>query len=521
MRISKIFPFISILTSVFFTTIACLAYPLWSSIRQFLGTNLPVMPILALVGILFAGYSFCLFSASNRKVKVHPVHLIILLVVDIVMSVLLYVLFDELGYERAILARNAAETSPVAAWFLAAFLFVWFAPRWKPLSNKGVRFGLIALLAIAAVIWTTYPWRIKMTTQPAVYRQQDGLVFVWGTNMVSTSWLNYGSTQEMDQTASNQVGGLLSLGDRLQWVFLPYSQITSDLYFQALSEGIHSFNLTNVVKVGKAASDLVHVQLPAQDDEIFMAAFSDLHEHPDRYQQLAGHIPWEDVDEAVFLGDLVNYVTSPEQVAQQMVSLPTGGKTIPRVFVRGNHETRGEDAAQFGNWLKPHEAQWYYSFSAGNVFFVVLDSGEDKIDSHPEYSGMNDFASYHQEQAEWLSRVFDSQDYQDAVYRVILVHIPPFVHPVRGGGFTPPEFGPVLSRVNNQEDIDLIMSGHIHEGGIWMPDETGFPHPVVTAGGQEEYDMAAIIVYFGVDGIEIEVLDINGNLIEQALISKK
>ena len=48
------------------------------------------------------------------------------------------------------------------------------------------------------------------------------------------------------------------------------------------------------------------------------------------------------------------------------------------------------------------EDKYYYSFNHGPVHIIVLDTGEDKADSHPVYAGLADFDKYRDSQAEWL-----------------------------------------------------------------------------------------------------------------------
>ena len=68
------------------------------------------------------------------------------------------------------------------------------------------------------------------------------------------------------------------------------------------------------------------------------------------------------------------------------------------MYVRGNHETRGRFARSLHDYIATPNGKFYYSFDAGPVHFVVLDTGEDKEDSHPAYSGLTDFTGYREEQ---------------------------------------------------------------------------------------------------------------------------
>ncbi|HBY09119.1 MAG TPA: hypothetical protein DEH22_15565, partial [Chloroflexi bacterium] len=251
-------------------------------------------------------------------------------------------------------------------------------------------------------------------------------------------------------------------------------------------------------------------------DDLFLAAFSDIHEQTKIYAQQAQQIPWEQVDYALYIGDFLNHVDEPEQVARELLNLPTGEVDVPRVFVRGNHEARGDNARALADWLLPAGGKWYYTFSSGNAFFVVLDSGEDKADSHVEYAGLINFTAYQQEQARWLAEVFASPAYQNAAYRVVLVHIPPFAV-----NYQSPAYAPVQKMLENRTDIDLVMSGHIHNGGIWLPEETGLPYPVTTCGGPLGVDTAAVTVSLTAQGLQLDVINILGETVESAWVPAK
>jgi 3',5'-cyclic AMP phosphodiesterase CpdA len=219
----------------------------------------------------------------------------------------------------------------------------------------------------------------------------------------------------------------------------------------------------------------------------------------------------------------VNHVDDAEQTAEAIFGLPTGEFDLPRVFARGNHETRGANARNLSDWMLPTGGKWYYTFESGNAFFVVLDSGEDKPDSHVEYAELINFSEYHQEQAAWLADVFNSPAYQKADYQIVLVHIPPFedYSAIFPEDFLTDAFDPVLALLHQQTDIDLVMSGHLHRGDIWLPEETGLPYPVTTCGGPLGVDTAAVTAQLTETGIQLDVINILGNTIESAWIPRK
>ena len=109
-----------------------------------------------------------------------------------------------------------------------------------------------------------------------------------------------------------------------------------------------------------------------------------------------------DYDGVIMLGDAVPGLMFEEEIKDYIVEF--GGNLckgeVPVVYIRGNHETRGEYAAKLPDYLGMES--FYYTASFGNYEFIVLDSGEDKEDSHPEYGGMVNYAQYRENMTQWL-----------------------------------------------------------------------------------------------------------------------
>ena len=522
-RSGKILAILSMLVGGIFAAVCLLIQPLWSDIHTYLGVrNLPVVQTLAVLGILFGIYAYQALKTGMLTGRRRWLHIIILILVDAAMLVLMGILIKELGYESVVIPRMAAAYLPVAFWVAAAVLLFWLSPFWKPLKNGQIRLAAILVLGLAAILWMTLPWHVKITTHPVVFRWQDGVTVNWGTNLPAANLLRYGKSPDMIQQTIPQSHGLIDVAEEMQRVFLP-GEPPESLYFQVTSVGVRTINPTSAIKAGEAESEAIQVGFPAAGQALFLAAFSDIHEQTQFYKQLARQIPWEQVDYALYLGDLVNHVDDAEQAADAIFGLPTGEYDLPRVFARGNHETRGANARNLADWMLPAGGKWYYTFESGNAFFVVLDSGEDKPDSHVEYAELINFTAYHQEQAIWLANVFKSPEYQNADYQIVLVHIPPFedYSAIFPEDFLTEAFDPVLALLHEQTDIDLVMSGHLHRGDIWLPQETGLPYPVTTCGGPLGLDTAAVTAQLTETGIQLDVIDILGNTIESAWLPRK
>ena len=209
-----------------------------------------------------------------------------------------------------------------------------------------------------------------------------------------------------------------------------------------------------------------------------------------------------------FNGDMVNYLQEIDQLFTGFIDTAVAyfATEKPFYYVRGNHETRGMHARELKKYFKFLDDRFYYSFDQGPVHFIILDSGEDKADTHGEYSGLADFDYYRFEQLEWLKMEVESESFKQAPYRVVLVHIPiaeNMNYWEYGRKFLVKEFGPVLEKAN----IDLMLSGHTHRTEIMDKGESGFTYPVII-----NSNVSFLEVNAGPKELKVIIKNIDGNI---------
>ena len=86
----------------------------------------------------------------------------------------------------------------------------------------------------------------------------------------------------------------------------------------------------------------------------------------------------------------------------------------PLYVARGNHENRGTFAMEWMNYFPSSTGRPYFSFRQGPVYFIVLDSGEDKPDSDIRNMDLMRSDDFRAEEAEWLARVVEEPDFKSA-----------------------------------------------------------------------------------------------------------
>lgn len=194
---------------------------------------------------------------------------------------------------------------------------------------------------------------------------------------------------------------------------------------------------------------------------------SDIHDDADKYRRLLSYTPLDSVDMVFLLGDILSHFSREGQPYSSFidVSVERFAKTTPFVLIRGNHDTRGALARTYDRYIRRPDKHFYGTYTLGDTFVIMLDTGEDKPDSHHDYSGLTAFEDYRREQAEWLKKVVKSKAFRAAKHRIVMAHIPPVKDDgtskrvsVHGPDMVFKLYLPIL----NREKIDLMISGHTH-----------------------------------------------------------
>ncbi len=200
----------------------------------------------------------------------------------------------------------------------------------------------------------------------------------------------------------------------------------------------------------------------------------------------------------------------------EIVAQITGG-SIPTVFARGNHDTRGIYAENIAEHTPCENGNSYFSFRIGPIWGIVLDCGEDKNDSHPEYGNTVCCHAFRKRETKYLEKVIKNSETEynaDGIgYKLVVAHNP-FTRKY-GAPFNIEEdtyaYWAKLLRENVKPDI--MICGHIHELSFDLPgcakDAQGQPCPVVVGSRpnvKENYYAGAGFV-FDKDGIEVVFAD--------------
>lgn len=349
----------------------------------------------------------------------------------------------------------------------------------------------------------------KITSTPMVIDNGSEYSIVFSTNDEGTAFAEY-TYNGKDYKVSDNTGGRINSKSRIHSISVPYEHLRNNTYKVSSTRVIEEFSYGS--RTGKTVtSDEYKFEYNDTNDQTWLV-ISDWHTMLDTAYAAIDNLK-SDYDAVILLGDASPGVDHEQQVITNTVQF--GGTvskgTKPVIYVRGNHETRGAYAKNLPDALGLE--QLYYTSDIGPYSFVVLDSGEDKDDSHIEYGGMNDYNTYRADMIEWLK---DTQVKNDKVIALSHAWQISTVEPeLSASGWQE------LDRIGTR----LLISGHEHKCRFLgeksdyekeiksnYPDIVGY-----IDGGKNKEDYIASLLTLNKKGFEIRAVDNNGNeIVNQA-----
>ncbi|SDC48017.1 metallophosphoesterase [Niabella drilacis] len=347
----------------------------------------------------------------------------------------------------------------------------------------------------------------------------NSISILWITNKNAASWVEYGTSAEnQDQKAFGKSELGLKPAGRINCVTLDHLKPGATYYYKIVSKEIKDFQpykLTYGETVTGAPASFINTD--TAKDSVSFVMLNDIHDRPRSIPHLLNLDKGNQKDFVFFNGDVFDYQTDEQQIIDHMLQPCTDlfAKNLPFIYVRGNHETRGKFARDFSAYFQ-HVG--HAAFTLGPVRFVILDTGEDKEDTHPVYAGIVDFDVYRQEQARWLEQEIRSKAFKSAPFRIVMMHIPPrYSGNAHGAVHCTEVFEPLL----NKGKVDLVLSGHTHRYKVHAPDKQANHYPIIIGGGPQEGTRTITRVTATKKEIRVSMLDDSGKEVGSYLVSKK
>lgn len=246
--------------------------------------------------------------------------------------------------------------------------------------------------------------------------QQDEVTIFTVVNRKAFTWVERMDENQKVERFYEVHEGLRHANDVLSRITLKGLKPNTQYTYRVCSKEITKFDPYKIVygaEIKTADRQFKTLDTKLQDT-VSCCVFNDVHEDTATYADLLALVNKNTLDFVVNNGDAVHHLSTADDYSKKALaplSKALEGR-IPMIINRGNHETRGGYAFDYNKYVKHDSGHYYHSFASGNVYWIFLDTGEDKPDDHEVYAGLSDYDAYREEQAIWLTKVMASKAYK-------------------------------------------------------------------------------------------------------------
>lgn len=365
----------------------------------------------------------------------------------------------------------------------------------------------------------TDPSKVMRTIPYLQNPGKDEMTVMWLTNVPTRSWVEYGTDPNNMTVARTMLEGVMVANNKIHRIHLKNLKPGTKYYYRVGSQEI-----TRYSSYYKEFGDTVRSEIKSfttwsdQQRDFRVLVYNDIHSNMRMFEKLHDYVDDKPYDLVIFNGDCFDDVEVESNIMNRLLTYMPSIKSdeVPSIFIRGNHETRGEYSLFLWDYLGRMGGRSYSAFSLGDTRFVLLDCGEDKPDDHIEYSNMNDFTQHRIDQAEFLKVELKSNAYRKAKKRILIHHIP--IYGVRPGSYTPCAdlWIPVLDKA--KEKFNISLNGHTHRFRVIEKNEFNNPFPVIVGGGNREPGGTVMVLEKKGDKLTLQVINTEGEtLLEKQL----
>jgi hypothetical protein len=427
--------------------------------------------ILFYVMVVNGIYALSVAAATLAKKRI-PVPVIILSCFSAILSLLFWIFNYASSIEAGgpeIACIIIAEIIPfLAALFGVPFLLLCYpnlkiSVKARNITAVVLSAVFVATLSVAAIIKAP-PTVFDFSALPVVFDIGDDCYsVVFATNADAQGYVTYTPKNRTEpKTVYANSAGYKAIG-KIHAVRIPRDELDENTYTAHATRVLERLSYGG--KLGKTIDTKAYklregTNKNATNPKIISA--SDWHNQLSLLESAASYYKKE-ANLALFLGDYADYYVNEYQVIKYFLGgahILTGGE-IPGIFVRGNHEVRGNEKVE-DMGLKIGLSKMYYQVERNGCMFTILDSGEDVNGDQWEHEGFYDMPPYFDEQLDWFEKLPVKPD----VYNILLVHYQNFASP--RGDAVYDDLAARFKRTANRKDengnafIALSISGDAH-----------------------------------------------------------
>jgi len=347
--------------------------------------------------------------------------------------------------------------------------------------------ALCIYLIIVSVIFSGDAYALQIIAGPYLQNPSEtSMTVMWITDAKCTSWVEYGTQETLDRKAFSSKHGLIDADQTIHRITLEGLSGGTQYQYRVCSKEMLTFEPYKVTYGDVITKDRYSFKTLSKDEEnISFIVLNDIHQRDDLLTKLIQQSASRPYDLVFLNGDILGHIEDEPQIIDHILKPCSAlfATHIPFIYVRGNHETRGKYARRLPDYLAAPAGRYYYAFDHGPVHFIVMDGGEDKEDGNAEYYGLADFDRYRDEQRAWLEKEIQTESFKNAVFKIVLVHMPPAPSEQwHGTNHLYETWRPLF----NQGKIDLMISGHTHHYAVTSPEKGVRDYPMIIGGGPQE-----------------------------------
>ncbi|MBQ8684473.1 MAG: metallophosphoesterase [Clostridia bacterium] len=359
-----------------------------------------------------------------------------------------------------------------------------------------------------------------LNISPAVFAVEDTYQILVPVEKESLFWVRIGDTCYYDES-----NGILRSLSELHRATVPMAALDDagsyTVCIRPLVERKPYFTETAPVE------EYTYPFRPVPQTGIRAYHISDAHNRID--SPVAAARAFGDIDLLILNGDVIDHSGDPSKFSNiyHICSKLTGGR-IPTVFSRGNHDMRGNYAEQFAQYTPHSRGNTYYTFRLGSLWGILLDCGEDKADTSPEYGHTICCHQFRRRQTAFLQDVIRRAESEYAApgitTRVVIAHNPfsnIFPEPF---DIEQDLYREWCSLLREQVKPHVMICGHKHTAEVWAPgcpqDKLGQPCPVVIGSLPKGEGFVGCGYVFGEDTITVTFTDSDGHILGEHRLRK-
>lgn len=243
-----------------------------------------------------------------------------------------------------------------------------------------------------------------------------------------------------------------------------------------------------------------------------------------------------EIDLLVLNGDISSSTnTYADILANHKIAFEITKGELPCIITRGNHDLRGSKAIYSDKLLPDFNGHHYYFAHLKNIDFAILDCGEDKDDSHREYSGMAAFHEMRLAETRFFQRELPLYAKREnrKPYSVVISHITfnyrnnELCKGERPFDIEDDTYRTWCELINKHFEPNLYIAGHHHRAQVWgIDDENNHRHlncPTLIGGlpkrNEQPKSMVCCLIKLS-DGVaDIVFNDSDGNIVSEEKIN--